>query len=764
MKFQTTPIKTDKGFRFYIENDELLLETDSGKEKVLYSDEDKIIGLRKLENGYVLSISEKNILKFWDAKGKLKSSFSGHESELIFLKTQSVESKIKGQKNHVLVTISKLDKVVIHDLNGKKLSVFDIEMARPEKFRCFQNGIGFLIPDKGLVYYDWNGKEFFRFKDMKEGISDWKQLGNGFVVTDSILTPDERTWWGSAEDDRNSRLGVCLWSISGDLIKDKMDEAFNFDSLDDVDEFSNDSLIITSKDSEIFIVDSKGSQLNSHRLIVESNSAALMKYRLTEDSAIYQKNLEVNEVLSKCKSDSKKVTSLIKDNPSLLDYEHSNNPSYKPIFIPNEHKEQLGMAEKSEVLKKVWDFFNRPILNNLFTVLQSQEKSLNKSLSQFGKIIKSNNLKIEFLQKQINKSTTVLKVFSLLSILTAMIFAGLEEMVGASVAGAVGLVFVFILFNKVTQKKQNSVIKKQIEENNETLNQLINHFKPLVGQIEDYRSGLITHVPIYNDPKLYSGDFVAQHIRQTIDEKIEKTALVECGIVSSEIVYTDQKAILLSDWSLIQTKDDFAKHKFNNRDNTHRLNEFSFFPTKNNGVQFAVQYIQLIFLSNEKLDVFTTFYDFIEDQFISKQTYSFYYKDVTNFSRKDVTKSVSSQLQEDVSSHAVELSLSVSSGEKIDITIQNDDTYSEIMKEIQGEEEITEDRIEELEMEIQELEADSSLSSEDKDKRLSMLRTSLESVEVSNSKISNAEQNVEINQKINSIRSQINQYKKVTEE
>ncbi len=781
MKFQTTPIKTDKGFRFYIENDELFLDTNSGEQITLNSDEDKTIGLQKLENGYVLSISEKNVLKFWDSTGKLKSSFLGHESELIYLETQRVESKVKDQRNYVLVTISKLDKVVIHDLKGKELSAFDIEMARPEKFRCFENGIGFLIADKGLVYYRWNGKEFFRFKDMKEGISDWKQLGNGFVVTDSNLSPDERVWWGGTENGEKSQLGICLWSGNGDLIKGRMEEAFNFYSVDDIEEFSSDSFIITSKDSTIFIVDSKGSQLNCHRPIVEINSKALMQYRLTEDGKRYQNISDVNDVLSKCKADSSKVLSHIKDNPSILDYKHRSNPvrGSGSEFIPNKREKIEGKSRTTkdkDVLKKVWSFFNRPVLNDLFNTLQPQERGLNKSLIKLDKIINSNTSKVEFLNKEINKSTTVLKVLTLLTVLTALVFVGLNDMPAASIAGALSIVLVLFLLNKAIQAKRNLATKMQIDENNETLSILVRHFKPLVDQITDYRHFLISQLPIIKDPKLYSSDFVAEHINQVISDEIEKRGRIECGIDSSEVVYKDQKAIKLSDWSLIQTKDAYTQNKFKNDD--HRVNELSFFSVPGKGVQFAVQRIQLIFLSKEKLDVFTAFYDFIENEFISKQTHSFYYKDVTNVSSKDVSRDVPyEEWEKGIPTHAQAVTLKVSSGDKIEITMQNDDTYNEMIKKMAEKrktedsvDDSVEDRVEELEAKIKEVEAESSLSSELKDNFTLAWKAEIESIKVPETKKSHADQddeadqNDEVNQKINSIRSLIYQYKKVTEE
>jgi hypothetical protein len=323
----------------------------------------------------------------------------------------------------------------------------------------------------------------------------------------------------------------------------------------------------------------------------------------------------------------------------------------------------------------------------------------------------------------------------------------------------------FIFVFKYLEKRKNIAIRNQLKENNKVLNCLNEYFSSFVVDIESYRKSLMEQIPIFNDNSLYEGCFVAKHISETIENKIEETALEECGIHRSEVVYKDHKAIVLNDWSLIQNKDDFAKYKINNDDNSHLHNEVSFFSTKNYGVLFAVQYIQLVFLSKDKLDVFTTFYDFVEDQFISKQTYSFYYKDVTNFSRKDVTNIVPFKSKKEVSSHAVELSLSVSSGQAINVMIQNDDTFNDIMTEISSDEEDSiEERIEEIQYELDEIESDHLLNNKDKEKRISLLRADLESLKTSNNIKNTSDTFAQINIKINSIRSQINKYKLLNEE
>lgn len=396
------------------------------------------------------------------------------------------------------------------------------------------------------------------------------------------------------------------------------------------------------------------------------------------------------------------------DNPTPEHFPHSTNPISEPKPIVDERRRAARLSRKNEKFELFWNFFNRPEIDSIRVALGSEMRKLRSFDESLVEKKEKTEAEILHLGKTIPWIYGAI-VLGLVGVLIA--FLQPDENIGnvASIAGGVFALFFAYHLRKAKSKLGNA--KKLLS----LVTMLQDKVRSLICEIRDYRRGIIGELPIMERPQIYSGKEITELIDETVRGPIRQAAMNESGIVKEDIVYENNEPIVLRDWAYIQEIPDPVRGKIDK----HNLN--SFWVAQDKQFVFAVQFVQFIFLAEDKLDVFTCFYDFVQDSVIWKEAHAFYYRDVTNISKRDVDRSGLSMLfssATDEGNHsfpATEISFSVASGERISLTILKSDSFtSQEDDEFISPGAELEDRVETLEAERDRMLSDSTLSSKEK--------------------------------------------------
>jgi len=195
---------------------------------------------------------------------------------------------------------------------------------------------------------------------------------------------------------------------------------------------------------------------------------------------------------------------------------------------------------------------------------------------------------------------------------------------------------------------------------------MLTAYEKLIEVIKTHRSEILNSLPSHQDNQFFYGDKVNELINNKIKNEIQQSAMKECDVDESDITYqskggkTKGQAIILQDWSYIQD---------NRPSRLNEQNEKALRFDRKGQLVSAVRSIQYIFLTEEKLDVFSTFYDFIADKHIGRRSNSFYYKDVSNVARREVYRPFFGR---EVTGS--EITLSAASGDEISLTLMNEES------------------------------------------------------------------------------------------
>ena len=776
----TNKVTTRYHYEFFLEDFELQLMLPDGRQKVLSNVEDDILGLALLNKNLVCALTSNNDIKFWDAKARYINSFTEHNDEIIFF--QKFENNLLDEKE-CLISISKKDKLVIFDNESKVRMSINFDLAIPKNFRCFNQTISLLKKNKGLLYYQWDDeKEYYTFAGLNEGVSEIREFKNGICATNSYLNTSDTNRWDTKS---KTKFGISLWTSDGNILDKKIESHYDLKSCSDIHDFSKDMIIMGSNDDSLHLLDAHGKEVLKYQLISKTTKPLLKIKDKYKDKA---KLFSVKQSFEKGISTFTEIEYTKNHKNNILDYEHYSNGFIKTRFIPNDRIRKYNKSNKitqndisSQPKKnKLWDFFNRPRRNNIYQALIKEERKLNNAIENLKKHIRFSNLQIEAINNFIKKSlflSYLLGILAAIGMIVAYfdikIFPQQLEKTDKPIAILLTVIFVISYLKGLFNKVKNKSIKKSIIQNNEVVTKIIEFLLSKVTEIKDYRNSIIKQIPDLNGLDNIVNNTInaiiplEQKNTNLIDigssqlklDTIESIGLQACGISKDEIDTPDRKPIVLNDMAFIQKQDDYTQNKIKRQGSKHQFNQFSFFATNRFGYLCAIQYIQMIFLTKEKLDLFTTFYDFIEKKFISQQSYSFYYKDITNFSRKDVSNKIDLQSNDinEIKANAVELTLSVASGESISILIRDEDTMNNLSQDLKNIEKQHDPENEEI-IYLKEKE---NKTDADK-KRLEQLQTqsdtnSTESIQ------QRTKEGENINKKINAIRTKINEFKKLNE-
>ena len=204
---------------------------------------------------------------------------------------------------------------------------------------------------------------------------------------------------------------------------------------------------------------------------------------------------------------------------------------------------------------------------------------------------------------------------------------------------------------------------------------LLPSYDALIHKIQHYRLAMQKQIPLLKDPGLFTGDKVEQAMAAVLDQSLRSTALEECGLDKDDVIFNEQDTIILHDWAQLQAPSTLSMAQ----DKLDEHNLQSFWRTSDGRLLFAVQYVQYLFISDTKLDIFACFYDFVRDRCIARICYGFFYQDIIGIAKKDVQR----QILDGESVNATEICLSVTNGDNPVLTLLNLDTVTLLRERLQ---------------------------------------------------------------------------------
>ncbi|QOY53236.1 WD40 repeat domain-containing protein [Candidatus Sulfurimonas baltica] len=706
-------IKLSNNWEVNYDGELYLREAGDFEPKELVGHSEKVIGLLNLDGGEFLSISKDNTMIVWSAKGRKQATFES-ENSIVGI------SKIGDGK---ILALLEDESVVLWSVKyRRKLATFDLKVSSFDDVELDQSYLSFITKDGDLKVYTDTGNSVITFQNQKTFFTAWRFLRNDYCLT------------------RTSTEIIELWSSSGEkvaTINDKFSFSKDFLTIDEK------SFAFVNENNEICIYDFEGKKYSSSKVDLANLTRTFIQTKEKLENQKKQNN--------------------------IMDFMHVNNPDYKEVFIPSEVILKNDIELQDDDTKYLWNFFNRPIFNQIHNLLKKEEKSVKEYRKKMHEI-KENEMKLDEVNLLIASTIKIKKIIAILVSLSffsfALIVAGmLYKVLPSNMPVLVLVPFVlFVVFIMIWKSKFSKLLLlHRKKEKINTIDMLMQATKQWLKSVVEYRDSIIKQIPVLKDQNLYSGLKAKEIIKSKINNEIEKLALEECGITKDDIEFTDitgannREAIVLHDWSKIQDKTNDSMSK---KITSH--NEMSFWSTKDGDILFAVQYIQFIFLTKDKIDVFNTYYDFIKNEYISKQSHAYYYKDVTNMSKKQVERIVFSESDE---YSATEISLQVSSGDKINLTIINPETMKNLKNQFSSDEDLEERglQIKELEEKLEEIKSDDSLDEDEKQDEIEMIEGQINSRKndtIIVNKVASQELN-KADQTIQNIRAQVRNHKTI---
>ncbi|OCL96721.1 hypothetical protein AAX27_00353 [Aliarcobacter thereius] len=665
------------------------------KEKNRCKSEEKISNIIRINDELFLIITNSKKIEIWDIQGNQRTVFSNQLTDLFDINI------IENYGKYYIFIVLHKESISLWNINGDQIYSIETTIDSAEKIYLSNEYFQILENDK-LCFYDlYDGEQFFNF------------LGQNFFIEDFVILNTKNLII------KDINKNIKLYDDKGVLLKEFSEFKFSFNKL--IETESNE-LIILANDNAIKIIDKLGN--------VKSN---------------YKPKNEVIEHFDDFINGKVKLANLEKNKNKIEQYPHISNP-YENSFIAKKIIKDNNINLENEEINYLWNFFNRPIFSEIKLLLNKEEKSTVRYKNIFNNSIDDINENISKLKSNIVDLESSAKTNLIISLVFIIITLG----VGFAI-NPFGFFLILIsgftftnYYNKNNEIKDKNNQINSLESEINTINVVSPQISRFIKEIKNFRHKLLQQIPFLSDNSLYSGVKAKQIIENKINTEIYQNALSYCGLIEDDITHVDKKAIILNDGSLLQ--------EFTNRINKHNLN--SFWQIKDGSVLFASQYIQFIFLTKEKIDIFSCHYDFILNKFISKEAQAFYYKDVTNISKKDVERELLSNKEKSL---ATEINLKVSSGDQMAFTIFSKETFEGLNEKNSEMDKL----IEKLEQEYKEIEDSTDYENdEDKTNDLEFIKLQIKSLKQS----SNLNETVklsdnEINKTIQNIRKHVNQHK-----
>lgn len=247
--------------------------------------------------------------------------------------------------------------------------------------------------------------------------------------------------------------------------------------------------------------------------------------------------------------------------------------------------------------------------------------------------------------------------------------------------------------------------------------------RALVSEIKEHRRGILASVPLIASPGIYTGYEVRRQIERTIAVQLSEQALRECFLRSSELLTPNKSALIMRDWALVRGDRSPGK------DGMSARNLSSFWWTPEGDFIPAVQSIQYVLLTRERLDVFAVDYDYITGRAHNATAHTFYYSEIASVTKRQTSRHLSlpglSTLVD-----AMELVLVLTSGKQISLTFLDEECDAALRNAVRAwaAASLTEQR-RNLEAELERWQRDMEHSDRDRTAELESLRAQISSLQ-----------------------------------
>lgn len=592
----------------------------------------------------LINLTEDNGIAIYHAVDQLHTILKGHQDQ--------VTTVIELDQHHLLTQSKDLTIRIWHLDNGSQLAQFDVQYL--PQVRAF-------VQYQLIVIQD--GKDVFLWQYLKGVIT---QLHNQSSLFDTLHRLHNNKWLTLS--DKQQRL----WSPHGKLIHDFRDPLMIGTEQQPCDGF------IESDDHSLITIEV------SQRVSHWSTEGQLLSWHQADEQFAAQ-------FLSFIKN-SKSADGYIKQFAHVADFPHRNSP-FSSEYIAQEQIEQQHLDLDGQSHSRVlWNFFNRPVFEPVKNALQSNLMAIRKQRDVLKSQINVAQKKATAIKNRAQKNswfTYLCFLFTLIP-LYAMASLSYPDIPGADLIkpwlvsalpmpelmlGPAAVIATLLLIALVIRRHLNHALAQaQLLENDVALmNALLPCYDQAVQKIVNYRQGLQHQMPIMRDPSLFSGEHAQQGIKAIVDNSLRSVALEQCGLDKDDILFNEQETIVLRDWALLQSPERLSAIA----GTLNHHNDLSFWRSSEGELIFAVQFVQYLFLSKDKIDVFSCFYDFISNHYFAKSAYGFFYQDIIGVTKKDVGRLVKIS---DQSLQATEICLSTASGENLELTIINQETIAALTR------------------------------------------------------------------------------------
>ncbi|MGX5914796.1 hypothetical protein ACR0ST_08710 [Aliidiomarina sp. Khilg15.8] len=651
---------------------------------------------------------------FWLAgERRLLVQSESHELHLLdiaarrILETDSLGAEVKqvGVVDTLLFARTDDALMVISLKEKKQLSVIPVKVDDIKNlvFTDDHQHIG-ITADQCFTLYRVDGSKAVTFKRGDFVPSAARCLDNGTWLT--VSRHDEVHWWNS-DGTQIARLPWPVRIYTGVRL------------------LENGHLLCTDGKASVFEVNAKG------------KVAAKYAYGDTDWS---QKDSVATT--AKGLSDTVKALAVVENRSAtkqqLTRFKHNYNViGFSVDQVEDEDgKVVVGASPKREAIgnPRVWNFFYRPNERHLRNQLVEEMRSIS---NVDDALVKEETAlaKIEADKKSSgSKKSTMSIVFALLtmaSIAGLVWFAELAMMVEIPEVAPLAGIGLFGLLFLITFSGSRKAYRhaREVGDALAVLDLIKVQTLDFKDKVKAYRGALLKQLPKVGDDRPSDAE-MSEHVQKLLAGKIRQIALDECGLDEGDINSVD------ADGNEIRTHINEPGYlQFSDANEIPRAinprNLYSFYLGPDNKPIFAVQFIQYFFLGANKIDAFTCFYDFINDEMIANESHTFYYRDVTNIGKRQIDFSeVASDAQLNNAKLGVEMKLVVASGDTIRINIATDETYRVMNKEVEEHaERESNNRANGIKDEIRQIEQSTDLSDEEKAEEIEDLQETLAQVE-----------------------------------
>lgn len=561
-----------------------------------------------------------------------------------------------------------------------------------------QRNIGFSTNSSFRVYSLATGAFKMEFKDKNFALRKAKQLDNDTWIT---LSQDDRVQWWSADGQLITNLQGTASIQEGVLLLD------------------NGNLLVTDGSREVREIDTKGNVVSSVGTSTNWRPARAAIEALTGAARQLISNKQQVDMAFELRG-------------NVLDFPHYFNVlgmSVDGVGYNGNKVLSGGSVKRGEVgNKRIWNFFYRPKtgqLINQFTSVMRESASNDTSLTE---------LKEQWQQAQdkLRKSAKLRGIKGWITFLIALGAGGygywqngldVQQHLDFWIPGAVAAVALLLALLDWGSKSNAGKQIAELDSAMACLDKVHSLVKVVKSRVKEYRMHLLSQVPQVGDERP-SDKQMASHITQLLEGKLRNIALEECGLDEADVNSTDAEGnpirTYINEPAYLQFSDPSEIPRGLTPDNL-----VSFFLGPKNEPIFAVQFIQFFFLGAKKIDAFTCFYDFINDEMVANESHTFYYRDVTNISKRQLdltdTDSFADRLAK--AKVCIEMKLVVASSDNIRINIATEETYRMINENVADTAaEQLEERLRNIDDEINRIESSEDLSQEEKDEEIADLK------------------------------------------